>query len=94
MKTFCKWLEDVPSTSTASVAMPPTMRKKKKVFDVPTHIFKRFQNNERVKYERWVKYLGTGMYEDSVLKYIKDNKQTEIILRDNVSGQTKTIKSV
>jgi len=106
MKTFLKWYshieEELPGTATPSVAgagddsstVVVKRKKKRKMFDVPPHIFKRFENNERVKYERWQKYLGQGMYEDKMLDYIKDNHNCEIVLRDQVTGNTKTIKSV
>lgn len=105
MKTFMQWHshiidEDLPGSSTPSVAgagadgIVVKKKKKRKVFDVPSHVFKRFENNERVKYERWVKYIGAGIYEDKMLQYIKDNKNCKVTIRDQVSGETKLIKSI
>lgn len=106
MKTFLKWYnhieEELPGTATPSVVgtgddsstVVVKRKKKRKMFDVPPHIFKRFENNEKVKYERWQKYLGQGMYEDKMLQYIKDNRSSEIVLRDQTTGDIKTIKSI
>jgi hypothetical protein len=103
MNTFKRWLfaaEEIGGTSTASVAgagddssTVPVFRKKKKrkIFDVPPHVWRRFKNNERIKYERWNKYLGSGLYEDGILNYIKDNKNVDIIIRDQVSGEVKNL---
>ena len=100
-KSFKEWNED---TTTANVvgtgddtSTPMKLfrkKKKKKLFDVPSDVFTRFKENERVKYERWAKYIGTGMYEDSVLNYIKSNPGASIILRDQISFETKSITSV
>jgi hypothetical protein len=106
MKTFTEWFkyaaEELGGTSTGSVAgagddsstVPVFKKKKRKMFDVPPHVFKRFNENERVKYERWAKYLGQGMYEDSLLKYVRDNKNADVVLRDQVSGEVKNITSI
>jgi len=102
MNTFRKWLhaaEEMGGTTTGSVAgagddsstVPVFRKKKRKMFDVPPHVWKRFENNQRVKYERWNKYLGSGLYEDGILNYIKDNKNVDIIIRDQVSGEVKNL---
>lgn len=98
VQSFKEWNEmtttaNVPGAGDDSSVVPVFRRKKRKMFDVPSHIFTRFKNNERVKYERWAKYIGSGMYEDGVLNYIKDNPGVEIILRDLVSLETKSITS-
>jgi hypothetical protein len=102
MNTFKRWLyaaEEIGGTSTASVAgagddsstVPVFRKKKRKMFDVPPHVWRRFKNNQRIKYERWSKYLGSGLYEDGILNYIKDNKNVDIIIRDQVSGEVKNL---
>jgi hypothetical protein len=105
MNTFKRWLhatEELGGTSTASVAgagddssVVPVFRKKKKrkVFDIPPHVWKRFENNQRVKFERWAKYLGSGLYEDGILNYIRSNKTIDIVIRDQVSGELKNLSS-
>jgi len=102
MNTFKRWLfasEELGGTSTSSVAgagddsstVPVFRKKKRKMFDVPPHVWRRFKNNQRIKYERWSKYLGSGLYEDGILNYIKDNKNVDIIIRDQVSGEVKNL---
>jgi len=106
MNSFKNWFyaaEELGGTSTASVAgagddnsVVPVFRRKKKrkMFDVPPHVFKRFENNQRVKYERWAKYLGSGLYEDAVRSYIQTNRNAAVVLRNLVTGEVKNITSV
>jgi len=103
MIPFKNWYynEELGGTSTASVAgagddssvVPVFRKKKRKIFDVPPHVFKRFENNQRVKYERWSKYLGSGLYEDGIKNFLESNKKVDIIIRDQVSGELKNLSS-
>lgn len=88
-------------TGTTSVAgagddgiVPVYPKKKRKVFDVPDHIFKRLAPG-KMKYERWAKYLSTfEEYERQIFEYIKSNRNHEVILRNQVSGEAKLVSII
>jgi hypothetical protein len=91
--------EDAPSMSTSAVAgagddssTVVVRRRKKREFDVPHHIFTRFKDKRKMKYERWSKLLDDGkLYEDKILEYIRNNRNHDIVLKSQETFQTITI---
>lgn len=73
------------------VVDPKKKKKKGKIFDVPDHIFKRLSPG-KMKYERWAKYLSTfEEYERQIFEYIKSNRNHEVVLRNQVTGESKLV---
>jgi len=97
MKKFKSFIEsDGGAIGVGSVALPDTKlrinKSKRKQFDVPTEVFRRFQTG-RNKFERWAKFLNL---EDSNQKSIYDyairNRDATIILRDSETGAMRSIR--
>ena len=96
MKKFKSFIESDGAIGVSSVALPDTKlsinKRKRKQFDVPTEVFRRFQTG-RNKFERWAKFLNL---EDSNQKSIYDyairNRDATIILRDNETGAMRSIR--
>lgn len=67
--------------------------RKGKTFDVPHHIFRRFQESgPKIKYERWKKHLNEGdVYENRIMEYIKNNRKCSVTLRSHESREEFTI---
>lgn len=91
--------EEAPSMATSAVAgagddssVVVVRKRKKREFDVPHHIFTRFENRRKMKYERWAKLLDSKqLYEDKILEYIKNNRNHDIVLRSQETYETVTI---
>ena len=97
MKKFKSFIEsDGGAIGVGSVALPDTKlrinKSKRKQFDVPTEVFRRFQTG-RNKFERWSKFLNL---EDSNQKAIYDyairNRDATVILRDSETGAMRAIR--
>lgn len=92
-------IEEAPSMSTSAVAgagddssTVVVRRRKKKQFDVPHHIFKRFEEKRKMKYERWANLLDSKqLYETEILEYIRNNRTHDIVLRSQETYETVTI---
>lgn len=91
--------EGAPSMNTGAVpgagddsSVVVVRKKKKQTFDVPHHIFKRFEGKSKIKYERWSNYLNSGqIYEDRILEFIKNNRSHNVVLRSQESFEEMTI---
>jgi hypothetical protein len=63
-----------------------------KMFDVPSDVFKRFENG-RNRFERWSKYLDTNDESQAeILKYAKGSPKNTIVLRDSTNGVLRQIR--
>jgi hypothetical protein len=82
--------------TTGAVAMidKPLMAKKRKYrdFDVPTDVFRKFQNG-RNKFERWAKYLDlTDSDQKKIYDYARSNRDAVVVLRDSATGALRSIR--
>lgn len=60
----------------------PVRKKRRKTFDVPHHIYKRFSTQKRKKHESWTPHLSVfDPYEKSILEYIRKNRNHEVAIK-------------
>ena len=76
----------------ATMAMPATCKRKYRMFDVPSDVFRRFENG-RMKFERWSKFLDeTDEQQMSIKAYASKNRNSVIILKDMNTGALRAIR--
>ena len=70
-------------------------KKKRKIFDVPNHVFEKLKDG-KIKFERWSKYLeaNEAVYERQIISYLKANRNNEVVLRNQVTGESKVVTVV
>lgn len=95
MKKFKDYSEDTTAASagvgTVGTGFDPLFGKRKK-FDVPTDVFRRFQTG-RNKFERWSKYLNLeDVDQKAIYDYAIQNRKSTIILRDSETGALRAIR--
>jgi hypothetical protein len=84
-------VDTTPSNHKAHRTHAPSSDKWK-MFDVPTDVFRRFENGKQ-KFSRWSKYLSTeDSNQSSILDYAKRRPKNTIVLRDSVSGALRQIR--
>lgn len=76
----------------STMAMPPTMKRKYKSFDVDSKLFRRFETG-KIKFEHWSKYLDmTNKDHRSIYEYARSNRRSAIILKNSENGALRIIR--
>lgn len=75
-----------------AMAMPPTMKRKYKLFDVDSKLFRRFETG-KIKFEHWSKYLDmTNEDHRLIYEYARSNRRSAIILKNSENSALRIIR--
>jgi len=84
--------EQMTTSAVAIHDRPLGFKRKYQDFDVPSDVFRRFENG-RAKFERWTKFFNLQDEKQyKIYEYAKKNRDATIILRDEATGALKAIR--